>query len=145
MSSYRCEHCSATNVVAAPVLYRDGTREYSGTFYSGVTQTYSARAVAPPVRRGYLRPFAIWGALILLWSWWTLIGFASIFRYHKTSIFRFDLAGAFVLADLVCLAGLFINLRKVARFNRLVFPQLHWNWEHTFICRHCGRSWVIAS
>jgi hypothetical protein len=33
----------------------------------------------------------------------------------------------------------------VVHFNREVYPPLHWNWEHTYICRRCGNSQLISS
>ena len=51
----------------------------------------------------------------------------------------------FLLLTVASLAGLVINLRKVAHYNREVFPRLHWNWEHTYICRRCGKFRLIPS
>ena len=58
---YQCDQCGATNIVAAPVLYLQGTRYFSGIFNSGTSQSYSAQAVAPPNPRGYVRPLLLWG------------------------------------------------------------------------------------
>ena len=43
------------------------------------------------------------------------------------------------------LGGMVFSLRRIARYNREVYPRLHWNWEHTYICRRCGRSRLIPS
>jgi hypothetical protein len=40
---------------------------------------------------------------------------------------------------------LVFNLWSVSRYNREVYPRLRWNWEHTYICRRCGRSRLIPS
>jgi hypothetical protein len=142
---YQCDQCGTTNIVAAPVLYEQGTRTYSGTFYSGTTQSYSAQAVTPPLPRGYLRPFIVWGPIILLSSLWAFVGFRSILELSKSSMIRLELPVVFLLLTVASLAGLVINLRKVAHYNREVFPRLHWNWEHTYICRRCGKFRLIPS
>ena len=30
-------------------------------------------------------------------------------------------------------------------YNREVYPRLRWNWEHTYICRRCGKPRLIPS
>jgi len=35
LNPYQCDQCGTANIVAAPVLYQQGTRAYSGTFSSG--------------------------------------------------------------------------------------------------------------
>ncbi len=69
---YHCDQCGTANIVAAPVLFEQGTRTYSGTFYSGKSQSFSAQSVAPPCTRGYIRPFLLWGPLIIIFLVWTL-------------------------------------------------------------------------
>jgi hypothetical protein len=142
---YQCDQCGTANIVAAPVLYQQETRTYSGTFYSGTTQSSSAQAVAPPKARGYIRPILLWGPVILFFSVWTLVGFRSILELPKTTIFRVDLAAVFLLLDVAALSGFVLSLRRIARYNREVYPQLRWNWEHTYICRRCGKLRLIRS
>ena len=142
---YQCDQCGNANIVAAPVVYHEGTRTYSGTFYSGTTQSYSAQAVAPPHPRGYLRPFLAWGPVILLLSIWTVVGIRSIFEVPKANIFRVELAFLFLLLTVASLTGLVVSLRKVAHYNRTSFPRLRWNWEHTYVCRRCGKLRLIPS
>ncbi len=144
-NSYQCDQCGTTNIVAAPVLYEQGTRTYSGTFHSGASQSYSAQSVTPPVPRGYLRPLFVWGPMVLLSSLWTFVGFRSIVELPKATMLRGDLALLFLLLTVASLAGLVINLRKVADYNREVYPRLRWNWEHTYICRRCGKPRLIPS
>lgn len=144
-NSYRCDQCGTTNVVAASVLYQEGTRTYSGPFYSGVTQSYSAHAVAPPKLRGYLRPFILWGPAIAIFSVWTLIGASAVYRHPLSSALRPTTLGVFLVLCLGAIGGMIASIRKIARYNREVYPQLLRNWEHTFICRRCGRSLVIPS
>src|SRR5260370_35678557 len=58
---YQCDQCGGTNVVAAPVIYQQGTHTYSTRFSSGTTQSSSAHAAAPPDPRSYKRPILFWG------------------------------------------------------------------------------------
>lgn len=60
-------------------------------------------------------------------------------------MFKGELAFVFLALCVTSLAGMVFNLRRVARYNREVYPRLHWNWEHTYICRRCGRFRLIPS
>ena len=142
---YKCDRCGATNIVAAPVLFQQGTHTYSTRLLSGTTQSFSAQAAAPPRHRGYIRPFVLWIPLILLLSIWTVVGFRSFFEFHQISISRVDMAVVFLILDIASIGGLLFNLRKVVHFNREVYPRLYWNWEHTYICRRCGNPQLIPS
>ena len=144
LNLYQCDQCGTTNIVAAPVLYQQGTRAYSGTFSSGTSQSYSAQVAAPPSPRGYGRPLFVWGFGILFLSAWTIVSFRSILEFPKTTMFRLDLAAVFLLLEVFSFVGLVFHLRSIARYNREVYPRLHWNWEHTYICRRCGRSRLIS-
>src|SRR5580692_1266447 len=61
---YHCGKCGTANIVAAPVLYQQGTHIHSTRFHSGTTQSFSAQTVKPPRPRGYIRPFLVWGPAI---------------------------------------------------------------------------------
>ena len=50
LNLYQCDQCGTTNIVAAPVLYQQGTRAYSGTFSSGTSQSYSCLLYTSTVR-----------------------------------------------------------------------------------------------
>ena len=39
--------------------------------------------------------------------------------------------------------GLLFSFRKIARYNREVYPHLHSDWAHTFMCRRCGKYSLI--
>ena len=145
LNPYQCDQCGTTNIVAAPVLYQQGTRAYSGTFSSGTSQSNSAQATAPPSPRGYGRPLLLWGPVILFLSVWTIVSFRSILELPKATMFRLDLAAVFLLLEVFSLVGLVFKLRSIARYNRDVYPRLHWNWEHTYICKRCGRPRLIPS
>lgn len=140
---YQCDQCGTTNIVAAPLLYEQGTRTYSGPFHSGTSQSFSAQAVAPPKPHGYIRPFILWGFAIVIFSVWVLVGCSLIFQRPTAAIV--EKTGLFALPDIVCIAGLLLNFRRIARYNREVYSRLYWNWEHTYLCRRCGRSLIIPS
>lgn len=59
---YRCDQCGNPDIVAVPIVYEQGTRTFSGILGRGVSQSVSAQQVAPPPRRGYLRPVLAWGS-----------------------------------------------------------------------------------
>ncbi len=145
LNSYQCDQCGTANIVAAPVLYQQGTHTYSTRFHSGTTQSFSAQAVSPPRPRGYLRPFLVWGPAIAFFTLWTLIGFDSILELHRITAFKTELAFGFLASCVISFAGMVFNLRRVARYNLEVYPRLRWNWEHTYICRRCGRFRLIPS
>jgi hypothetical protein len=142
---YHCDQCGATNVVAAPVVYQEGTRTYSGTFYSGTTQSYSAQAVAPPKARGYMRPFLLWGPPIVILSVWTVLGASSILEHPTTSALHPMSVAVFLILGLASGLGLYFSLRRISTYNREVFPRLRWDWEHTYVCRRCGKLRLIPS
>lgn len=145
LNPYQCGQCGTTNIVAAPVVYQQGTRAYSGTFSSGTSQSYSAQEAVPPRPLGYLKPVFLWGPLILLLSVWTVIGFRSILELPRMTTFRLELAVVFLLLEVFALVGLVFNLRRIARYNRDIYPRLRWNWEHTYICKRCGKFSFIPS
>ena len=144
-NSYRCDKCGTANIVAAPVLYQQGTRAYSGTFNSGTSQSYSAQAVAPPNPRGYARTFLLWGFGIFFASFWGIAGLRAAARYPNSAESSERTVACFAVLALVCVIGMIFNFRRIARYNREVYPQLHWQWEHTYICRRCGQSLLIPS
>jgi hypothetical protein len=145
LNPYQCDQCGTANVVAAPVLYQQGTHTYSTRFHSGTTQSFSAQAFTPPRPRGYLRPFLLWGPPIAFFMLWTIIGFDSILELHRITMFKTQLAFVFLALCVTSFAGIIFNLRRIARYNRDVYPRLRWNWEHTYICRRCGRFRLIPS
>jgi hypothetical protein len=145
LNPFYCDQCGTANIVAAPVLYQQGTHSYSTRFHSGTTQSFSAKSVTPPRPRGYLLPFIVWGPPLAFFTLWTLIGFGSILKFQRISLLKAELPLVFLALCISSLMGLLLNLRKVARYNRHILPRLHWNWEHTYICRRCGRFRLIAS
>ena len=144
LNPYQCDQCGTANIVAAPVLYQQGTRTYSGTFHSGTSQSYSAQAAAPPDPRGYGRPLLLWGIPICFTFFWGFVGSRQRFsiilspRQHWANYRRYSCC----FSALRALAGMLLSFRRIARYNREVYPRLHWNWEHTYICRRCGTALV---
>ena len=142
--AYRCEQCNSSEIVALSLLFEQGTRSFSGRFTSGVSQSYSARAAAPPVRKRYFRPFVLWGPVVLFFAIWTYVGFNALLTHPKALVLKEFLAMVFPLLFLAALAILLLNIGRVFRYNREVYPHLHANWAHTFMCRRCGKYSLIC-
>ena len=145
LNPYQCDQCGTANIVAAPVLYQQGTHTYSTRFHSGTTQSFSAQAAAPPNPRGYGRPLLLWGIPVTFTFFWGFAGFGRILGHPASLAALGDTVAVFLFLGLVFLAGMLLSFRRVARYNREVYPRLHWNWEHTYICRRCGRFRLIPS
>jgi hypothetical protein len=142
---FQCDQCGATNIVAASVVYEQGTHSYSTRFSSGISQSMSAQATAPPSPRRYMKPLLLWGLGIVFSVFWGSAGIRAIFR-NPQSHGAVDGPIAFLVGlGLICFLGMVLSFRKISRYNREVYPRLHWNWEHTYICRRCGRSQTILS
>lgn len=142
---YQCDQCGATNIVAAPLLYEQGTRSYSGPYHSGISQSYSAQAAAPPHPRGYGRPVLFWGIPICFTLFWGFVGLIGILDHRESASTLGSTVTVLLLLGVACLGGMLLRFRKIARYNREVYSRLYWNWQHTYICRRCGRSLLIPS
>ena len=140
---YQCDHCGNRVLTAAPVLYRQGTRTYSGMFRWGNSQSHSAQVAAPPRPRGYVRPALLWGIPACLLILWTYAGVSAAFEHIKFAERGVAQIGVFLVVGLCCLTGLAFSLNKVIRFNREVYPSLYQDWEHTYMCRRCGNHCLI--
>ena len=142
---YQCDRCGATNVVASPLVYQQGTHTHSNRFGSRTTQSFSAKVAAPPSPRRYARPLFLWGFGILFSMFWGSAGIRAIARDSHSAM---NVEGPMLLIvclGLTCFLGLLFSIRRIARYNREVYPHLHWNWEHTYICRRCGNAQLILS
>ena len=107
LNPYQCDQCGTANIVAAPVLYQQGTHTYSTRFHSGTTQSFSAQAVTPPRPRGYLRPFFAMGPCeSLIFFVWTVVGFGSIYEHSVTSALRPSAVTVFLILGAACLVGM---------------------------------------
>lgn len=144
-NSYQCDQCGTANIVAAPLLYEQGTRAYSGPFHSGVSQSYSAQAAAPPNPRGYRRALLLWGTPICFTLFWGSVGLRGILEHSSSWAESGNVVVVLLLLGLACVGGMLWRFRSIARYNREVYRHLYWNWEHTYICRRCGCSLIIPS
>ena len=144
LNPYHCDQCGTANIVAAPVLYQQGTHTYSTRFHSGTTQSFSAQAAAPPDPRGYGRPLLLWGIPICFTFFWGFVGLVGILNHSKPASTLGNTVSILLLLGAACIGGMLLSFRKIARYNREVYPRLHWNWEHTYVCRRCGNSQLIS-
>jgi hypothetical protein len=144
LNPYHCDQCGAANVVAAPVLYQQGTHSYSTRFYTGTTQSFSAKAAAPPDPRGYGRPLLLWGIPICFTLFWGFVGLVGILDHSKSAMTLGNTVVTLLLIGSICICGMLLNFRRIARYNQQIYPKLQWNWEHTYFCRRCGRFRLIS-
>ena len=142
---YQCDQCGTGEIVAVPLLYQQGTRTFSTTFSHGTSQSYSAQIAAPPHPRGYIRPFVLWGFAIFFFVFWGGAGLNKVLSEPSSRQNLTDAVGLFLALGVVCLGGLILSLRRAVRYNREIYPNLHWNWAHTYLCRRCGRTRLIPS
>jgi hypothetical protein len=141
---YQCDQCGTPNIVAVPLLYQQGTRTYSGLTTWGSSQSYSAQLSAPPSPRGYARAFFLWGFAIYFACFWAYAGFSARLKYPNDTTLAYPIA-FLLLLGLACVVGLVLNFRRISRYNREVYPRFRWDWEHTYMCRRCGKTLVIPS
>lgn len=144
-NSYQCDRCGSTNVVAAPVIYEHGTRKYFGTFNSGISKSQAAIGAAPPHERSYRRPLLLWGIALGFSLFWGFAGLGRLLGHSQPGSALQKVVTVLFIAGVLCLGGMLLSFRRVAGYNREVYPQLYWKWEHTFICRRCGRSSLISA
>ena len=136
---YRCDQCGRPELVALSLLYEQGTRSFSGRFNSGVSQSFTAKAASPPKAKMYFRPFVLWGPPFIILSFWI---YAGVF-FQPGSVLR---GGAVVIILglwLISIVGFILSMRRIARYNRKVYPGLYSDWAHTFMCRRCGKFSLI--
>jgi hypothetical protein len=142
---YRCDQCGTGELVAVPLLYQQGTRTFTSTFSSGISQSYSAQIAAPPHPRGYIRPFVLWGFAICLFFAWSYAGLSSVLEHPATTAMRGNVVVLFMLLCVASFMGLLLNVRSIVRYNHEIFPQLQSDWAHTYMCRRCGKFRLIPS
>lgn len=141
---YQCEQCGAPKIVAAPILYQQGTRTFSGILNHGVSQSVSAGAMAPPRPRGYVRQVSIWGFIVVLCS---VLGYTSLYAFltHKSISASLGVVTvAFLILWIVSIRGMVRALRGILRYNREVYPKLQSEWTHTYMCQRCGKLSLIV-
>ena len=105
LNPYRCDHCGTENVVAAPVLYQQGTRVYSGTFSSETADPTLLKLLR-------LRPCAVisvrlfFGDREFFFSFvWTTVGLRSIFAHPTSTGLRANSVGVFLFVFRFVLDG----------------------------------------
>ncbi len=85
-TAYWCDQCGSPEIVALSLLYEQGTRNFSGRFTSGVSQSYSAKAASPPrPRRLSSRLFGM-GISYSFLCFWGLLGLSAILQHSKAPI-----------------------------------------------------------
>ena len=142
--AYQCAECGNPDIVAVPTIYQQGTRTFSGIFNRGVSQSIAAQQVAPPPRRRYIRPILLWGFAIYFFVFWGVAGLSSLTQPVKDPNSSRIAIGVLISLALVCLFGLMLHVRRIAAYNRNVLPELRWQWEHSFLCRRCGKLSLIS-
>lgn len=143
--AYRCDQCGSPELVALSLLYEQGTRSFSGRFTSGVSQSFTAKAAAPPTPKRYFRPLILWSPVVAFFAIWTYVGLSALFMHPKSLALKEFLAVLFPILFLVALGKLLRSLGSIARYNRKVYPGLYSDWAHTFMCRRCGKYSLIRS
>ncbi len=140
---YRCNQCGSPEIVALSLLYEQGTRSFSGRFTSGISQSFTARGASPPSPRNYVRALLGWGFAIFFCVFWGIAGFRGILQHpRKTESLEGAVTFLFCFGFMLLL-GMLFHFRRIARYNREVYPYLHSNWAQTFMCRRCGKYSLI--
>ena len=140
---YQCGRCGTRDITAAPVLFQQGTRTYSGMFRWGTSQTQSAQLAAPPRRKSNAGPLLRWAFPLCFCFFWGISVLSTILQHQTTA--KTEIADVLLLLlGAVFLGGLMRSLRQITRYNREVFPQLLRDWENTYICQKCGNSTLIS-
>ena len=142
-TAYRCEQCGSPEIVALSLLFEQGTRSFSGRFTSGVSQSFTAKVASPPSPRNYVRALFGWGFAMFFCVFWGIAGFRGILQHpQKTESLEGAVTFLFCLG-LMFLLGMLFHFRRIARYNREVYPYLHSDWAHTLMCRRCGKYSLI--
>lgn len=141
--AYRCEQCGSPEIVALSLLYEQGTRSFSGRFTSGVSQSFTAKVASPPSPRNYVRALFGWGFAIFFCVFWGIAGFRGTLQ-HPQKTESLEGAATFLFClGLMLFLGMFFHLRRIAGYNREVYPHLYSDWAHSFMCRRCGKHSLI--
>jgi hypothetical protein len=135
---YRRIHCGSWYIAAAHVLCRQGT--WTGS------QSLIAQLAAPPEVRGHggtlpwlLSIYFTWrlGYLSLIW-----LSLALVSPRARVPLSGICLDLLFLLVPGACIARMVFRFRKIARYNREVYPGLLREWQRSHYCRRCGR-WTL--
>lgn len=137
--AYQCDQCGNPDIVAVPILYKQGTRTFSGVFNRGVSQSVAAQTLAPPRPRRYaIRAFA-WGMVVAVCLLWGITALRALLldRTHPASLSSITVVVLFLCAGAV--VGMFRSMRKIYHYNHVIHPKLEATWANSFMCRRCGK------
>ena len=87
----------------------------------------------------------LWGIPICFTFFWGIAGLSRILDHPQSATNLSGSVAIFLLLGLGFLGGMVLSFRRIAHYNREVYPRLRWDWEHTYICRRCGNSQLILS
>ena len=146
LNPYQCDQCGTTNIVAAPLLYRTGNAQLFGALpfrhepillctSRSAARSSRVRTASPALGNTNMLHFLL-GIRRVLEGFWNI----RVPLYLGRTPSPFCCFSAWR-----ALGGMLLRFRSIARYNREVYPRLYWNWEHTYICRRCGRSLIIPS
>jgi predicted RNA-binding Zn-ribbon protein involved in translation (DUF1610 family) len=142
--SYQCDRCGSANIVALAILHQQGTRTLiTGSGWRGSSQSYSAQAAAPPKPKSSLGPIVVYGFLLYVLLFWARACYAAMLN-KKDPTLEYPMGCLLILAA-TCLVALILTCRNIVKYNRDVFPRLHWHWAHTYQCRRCGELICIPA
>ena len=145
--AYRCEQCGSSEIVALSQLYEQGTRSFSGRFTSGVSQSYSRESRSPPSAEAIIYAHCSCGDsnCSFLSPCGRIAGFSAILQHPKSigPLKSFSQWSFLFYSACMLFLRLLFNLSQIARYNREVYPHLHSDWAHTFMCRRCGKYSLI--
>jgi hypothetical protein len=140
---YQCDQCGTPEIVAVPILYQQGTRTFSGLFNHGVSQSFWAQVVAPPKPRSYAGRLLTWGFPVALFTIATYFDLRAFLQRSTISAQETEIAIVFLFLCLASIWGMGRSVLKVSRYNREVYPKRQSDWAHTFMCRRCGKLFMI--
>ena len=139
-TDYQCEQCGATNIVAASVIYSQGTHSFYATdFSAGTNQSFSAASCCTSTSpRLSSVPFSVGDSLQLLsLSSGPLLGLRSILAALRPRQLSGDHGCAFPLYwNCLLRWRWFVALRQGRSLQpSKSYPRLYRDWEHTYVCK----------
>ena len=151
--------CHSTNLVKVSLAYEQGLSDYKGqsrsrglfagtgglglwggrTTTTGTSQSRLSARLSPPTKWSYWTTLKVWfaGLIVLCFVGGALMPVNAL----KAKDFVRELGWG-----LDAYVGLLISFGwLVWRYNRRVFPARRRNWDHSFLCRRCGNTLLIAN
>jgi hypothetical protein len=150
----QCSVCQSTNLVKVSLAYEQGLSEYNGRSRSrglflgtgglglwggrakttGTFQTRLSARLSPPTKWSYWNTSKWW--LAGLFALWFLRIALMPHNPHKAAEFNRDLFWALEAYT----AALLFFWWLAWRYNHRVFPVKRKRWDHSFMCRRCGKT-----